>query len=300
MKFTTKTLPIALFLLFFAQKIKAQIFTDTFRVRILTERDEIIFGKIVWRTDSVISIRTSGDNRRDIPISEIYRIQFYGKNRPTRSFDTQRNSFASSGYLVEKGQYYFQNVAIYYNHVAYGFRKNWMIHATGSLLLNGILVSCGAKYQLPFFRKRGATSIGFGQISGLNQARLDAFGVGFYASIAHTLGSRDRNLTIGMAKIVGQFLPKDYPVLQLSAKIKLTNRWQFISENLLYPDLKSNRNGFLMFGFRLVGKSRTHFDFGFCSVIKNEEGTNAKYAIPLPYICLHFLGKDGRDAIQWK
>jgi hypothetical protein len=299
MKANLKKPIIALFLLLLFQKINAQVFGDSCRVRILTEHDEIIFGKIVWHTDSMISLQTFDDNRLDIPVSEIYRIQFYGKNRPLRTFDTQRNSFASSGYLLEKGQFYFQNVAIYYNHAAYGIRKNWMIQATGSLITEGFMVSCGAKYQLPFLKNLGATSVGFGQISGQNRGSTIVSGIGFYASVAHTWGSLDRQMTVGLAKLAGKFLPKQYPAVQFSAKIKLSKRRQLIAENFIYPDFKNNQNEFFMLGLRLFGRNKALFDFGFCYILKYDAATDRKSRIPLPYLSVHFIGQDGRDVVRW-
>jgi hypothetical protein len=55
-----------------------------------------------------------------------------------------------------------------------------------------------------------------------------------------------------------------------------------------------------MAGFRLFGRNKALFDFGFCTVIKNEANTNIKYAIPLPYFSVHFVGQSGRNSIRWR
>lgn len=144
-----------------------------------------------------------------------------------------RYFWAPNGYGLAKGESYYQNIWIFYNQFTWGLTNNFSLSA-GTLPL---FLFAGAptpvwlvpKFSIPVTENK--FNIGAGAFLGTVLGEdVGAFGLLFGT---FTFGSRDRNLSLGLAQGFSTEGFADIPVINFSILNRTGPRGYFITENYL-------------------------------------------------------------------
>lgn len=239
--------------------------TTTF-VRIETSDGNEYVGKVVEVTPNyirfetqnigVITIRTT--DIRDVEAVNVAQIKDneYWFNNPQ---DT-RYLWAPNGYGLKKGEGYYQNIWVLFNHVSVGVTDNFSLGAgvIPLFLLDGAAspVWFTPKFSIPLKENKVNVGVGglFGTVAGIEET---GFGIVF----SHlTLGPRDRNVSFGMGYGYAGGDWAQLPTVSIAANIRTGPRGYIMSENY-YISAGDGGGALMSFAGRRLFK-KTSLDYG--------------------------------------
>ena len=249
----------------FGQGVKEGTQKDD-KVIVETKDGSTIYGFFVESNASFIVVRSTSLDIVTIPIGQIRRIKYVNVMSEADSngfaidyHNSTRYLLSPSGYSLKKGQAYYENVWIFWNSFAYGVSDNVTLSASTELvsILFGKqfpLIFLNAKYSIPFINDTGAFGINLSYLT-LPQ---DDFSSYTFLTGSLTLGSRNRNLTVGIGggfRIENGFRDEVIP-LTVSYMGRMSRKLSFITENwfILQDDL-SNFSGAISAGVRIHFKN---------------------------------------------
>lgn len=188
-----------------------------------------------------------------------------------------RYFWAPNGFGLKPNEGYYQNVWVFFNHLAVGITDN--ISLGGGLV--PLFLFDGAptpfwitpKVSFPVAGTNNKLNLGAGALYA-SVIGDDSGGLGLTYGVA-TFGSRDSNISLGVGMGYADQDWGDYPTFSLSAMVRTGKRGYFITENYLFPD-PAGSLGFASMGGRIVGRNMS-FDFGLVIPI---EGGEVYYAVP--------------------
>lgn len=167
-----------------------------------------------------------------------------------------------TGKMLDKGSGYYQNTYIFFSNFSYGITSNISVDAgfsmipglgvdnqlftvggkIGTSLNNTLYISGNIKYYKVFDVDQGVTSV-FGSIT-YSKSRIDL-------TAGSGIGFADNSSSNAILIIGGQF--------------RVSERFAFLSENIILPAGETNSEALLSFGGRIIG-SKSAFDLGFFTV----------------------------------
>lgn len=235
-------------------------------VRIETKDGNQYVGTIVESTDDYFRLETRNVgtitiSKRDIV--DIEEVESYQIRDNTVWFDNPqatRYLFSSNGYGLRKGEGYYQNIWVLFNHASVGVTDNFSLGAG----IIPLFMFAGAatpawitpKFSLPITEDKLNVGLGglFGTVIGVEET---GFGVAF----GHlTLGDRDRNVSFGMGYGYAGGNWATHPALSIAASIRTGPRGYFMTENY-YLSSGSEGVGLLSFAGRTLFKN-VGLDYG--------------------------------------
>ncbi len=144
-----------------------------------------------------------------------------------------RYFWAPNGYGLDKGEGYYQNIWILYNQVSVGLSKNFSIGA-GMLplfLFGGAAtpVFLVPKFSIPVVKEK--VNLGTGAFLGtILGEETGVFGLLYGTS---TFGSRDKNLSVGLAYGFAGSRMMDNPIINISGMARVGPRGYLLTENYI-------------------------------------------------------------------
>ncbi len=215
---------------------------DTTRVyRIETTDGNIFTGFIINEDTKIVVLQTDilGEltiHRENIKsIREISMAKKIGSEYWLPNPQSSRYFWAPNGYGLDKGEMWYQNIWIMYNQLSYGF-SDYFSCGVGliPLFLFGGTASpvwLVPKFSIPLVENK------FNLGAGALLATILGEGEGVFGLLygMATLGSRDKNLSFGMAYGFYGDEWADVPVVNLSGMVRTGPRGYFISENYIIP-----------------------------------------------------------------
>ncbi len=144
-----------------------------------------------------------------------------------------RYFWAPNGYGLDKGEGYYQNIWILYNQVSVGLSKNFSIGA-GMLplfLFGGAPtpVFLVPKFSFPLVKEK--VNLGAGAFLGtVLGEETGVFGLLYGTS---TFGSRDKNLSVGLAYGFACDQMMDVPIINISGMVRVGPRGYLLTENYI-------------------------------------------------------------------
>lgn len=257
--------------LWFCHALPAQTQSDSTLYRFETIDGNEYIGQIISQDETFLLVRTEtlgviqirkATVRRTTPV--LHRqvkngVYWFENPQSTRYF------WQANGYGLKKGEGYYQNVWILFNQFTYGITDNFQL---GAGLLPTFLFGTGyvpvwltPKISIPVSRDK--FNLGVGALLGTVIGDTDAtYGI-LYGSA--TLGSRDKNMSLGLGYgYAGADFAKS-PAITLSGMLRTGQRGYLITEN--YFVSTSDGDGFLLFfgGRRLIKNSGLDFGLMFPS-----------------------------------
>jgi hypothetical protein len=148
---------------------------------------------------------------------------------------SSRYFWAPNGYGLKRGEVYYQNIWVLYNQVSFGISDHFSL---GAGVVPLFLLSSDVspfwlvpKFSIPL--KENKVNLGAGAFLGTMIGEDSGiFGL-LYGTT--TFGSRDKNMSLGLAYgfAGGEWMTK--PIINLSTMVRVGPRGYFISENYILP-----------------------------------------------------------------
>jgi hypothetical protein len=179
-----------------------------------------------------------------------------------------RYFWAPNGYGLRKGEGYFQNVWVLFNQVSYGLTNHFSI----GVGLMPLFLFGGAetpiwvtpKFSFPVVKDKLNIGVGtlFATVTGVENS---SFGV-LYGQA--TLGSRDKNMSLGIGYGYSSDTFSSMPVFNISGVVRTGQRGYFITEN--YVISSAGEVGVILFvgGRRII--KRVSLDYGLLMPIASD------------------------------
>lgn len=290
--FCTVVLTFGLFglnLLFAQESIEVDT-SKTWSIELVNEN--VYIGKIISRDQEKIVFDTEELGVIDIRVVMIKKMKEIEPEQVVDGaywFDNPQSTryfWAPAGYGLKKGEGYYQNVLVFFNQVAFGVSDNFSIGmgVVPLFMFGGVPspVWLTPKVSIPIAEKAhiGAGAL-LGYVIGADDA---AFGIAYGTT---TLGTRDKNITIGLGYGYAGGDWANSPTITLATMIRTGKRGYFISENYLIG-VGDYTTGIISGGGRIVGK-KLSFDFGLGIPIN--QGSGGFVTIPWLGIALPFGGE---------
>ncbi|MFC4873307.1 hypothetical protein [Negadavirga shengliensis] len=229
----------------------------------LVSEDDV---KLVLRTENLGSItifKSDISKRREIDRDRFVRGGLWFENpQATRYF------WSPNGYGLKKGEWYYQNVWIFFNQVSTGVTDNFSLGAgmVPLFLFAGTStpVWITPKISIPVIKDQLNLGTGalLGTVVGLENS---SFGILYGMS---TFGSRDRNLTIGLGWGFAGGELTNRPTINIGGMIRTGARGYILTENY-YVSTGEGGGGFLSIGGRRI-INKLGLDFGLIAPIWDE------------------------------
>ena len=209
--------------------------TRTFRIE--TSDGNIYTGSIITEDQMTLVLRTEhlgviriqqADIRSRTELKEVKEVK--GKIWLPNT-QASRYFWAPNGYGLEKGSSYYQNIWVLYNQASIGVVNNFSIGA-GILPLflfagQSTPVWVVPKISIPVVKDK--FNIGTGAFLGtILGERTGSFGLVYGTT---TFGSRDKNVSLGLAYGFAQGQWMDVPIINFSSMIRYSPKSYFITEN---------------------------------------------------------------------
>jgi len=286
-------LVVLTFLVCFSYITKAQEVKDSIKVQIETTDGNEYIGIVVNQTKESILLKTDKLGEITIPQTEIRKISpiaiakskdgTYWLDNP----QSTRYFWAPNGYNLKQGEGYYQNVWVLFNQAVYGFTDHFSAGlGTIPLFLFSspyTPVWVTAKFSVPI--KENKFNIGAGALMGTVVGESNT-GFGILYGIA-TIGSKDKNLNIGLGWGYADGKIAANPTLNISAMIRTGAKGYFITDNYFIgtPD---NFVVLAMVGGRRIIK---HIGLDYGIMLPFGDGIDTFVAIPWLGITVPFGSK---------
>ena len=250
----------------FNLKSYAQENQDTTLYRIETNDGNEFIGKITSRDGEKVILKTDNFGEITITLLSIRRIEQIDKLRMKDGEvwldnpQATRYFWAPNGYGLKKGEAYYQNVWIFFNQVSVGVTDNFSIG--GGMV--PLFIFGGAptpvyitpKFSIPVVKDK--FNVGAGVLAGVVIGEEESsFGIAFGSA---TLGSRDKNLTVGLGYGFAGGEMSSTPVVNVSGMGRTSPRGYVLTENYLIG-IDGELVGLISLGGRTIIK-RISLDYG--------------------------------------
>ncbi len=179
-----------------------------------------------------------------------------------------RNLYGPTGYSLQKGEGYYQNILIFLNQVSYGFTDQFTIGIGFEIVsILGGLNSFGdgpnipgftitPKYSIPI--KKDKWNVGLGALALHIPGEDELFSAGILYGVS-TWGSRDNNFTLGLGFGIAEGEFTGRPTITLAGNRRVGRRFGIVTENWFIP-FGDEYGSLLSFGGRYIGE-RITWDF---------------------------------------
>lgn len=266
-----------LFLLITASSLFAQGAPDSLsgqekrQIEITTMDWDVIRGVVVEQAAQAFVVRTYGGITITIPFDEIREMraingpeekQPKSMNGPSaqRWFPNKHGYryLATANYLtLQKGNGYVTNTYLTTNTFRYGFSDAFSIgggfEALSSILLNPVF-SFSPKLTTPlgdnWYLGGSITYVGV-----LNTWLFDSGGGLAVAQAGTTIGTQERNFTLGAGWTMIDTELATAPFVTVSGQFRFSRRFSFVSDNILAPIDGARYIPFISYGLRYLGRS---------------------------------------------
>jgi hypothetical protein len=269
----------------FYQTVNAQ---DSETYRITTTDGNVFIGVLISENDESVTIETESAGRITINRSNIQEMILLAEDRMRDDGYWNENPlktrylFAPNALGLKKGSGYYQNTWILFNNVNYGVTNNFSIGVgTVPLFLFGVPYTpfwLMPKLSIPVASDQFHLSAGalIGGIVGEDS------GSGGLLYGTGTVGSGDRNLSVGLGYAYGGGEISSTPVVNISGLMRTGRNIYFISENYFVSD--AGLNGLMSLGVRWAPEN---FSLDF-ALLRPIEATGSFIGVPWLGVTLPF------------
>ncbi len=295
MKKPAYLLSLCILVMFTHIKTSGQVENDSTQFEIETKDGNTYVGRILSQDDQIIQFKTDNIGEITIQKSQVQKMTVLEADRVKNGKvwkyfpQTTRYFWGSSGYGMKAGEGYYQNVWVFFNQFSFSISDNISMGAgiMPIFLLGSDItpVWVTPKFSLPIVENK--FNVGGGALMG-TMLGGEKSGFGFLYGTT-TLGSRDKNVTMGLGYgyAAGDFAKS--PTINLSTMLRTGPRGYFISENYYI----STGNSYLIFislGGRGLTRSGVGIDYGI--VLPVDDFSDEFVAIPWLGITLPFKPKN--------
>lgn len=215
------------------------------QVELRTTDGNTYVGEILSMTETEIVLKTSvlGDITLDRATVNkvIYRNSEQELNKkgcPVDYHNSTHYLINPSGYALEKGQSYYENIGVFFNSYSVGITNNFTISGGLELISPLFLQRVPSLYISPKLsfnigERAGAFSVGSTVLAAFGDGEVFSVGV---VQAALTVGSRNNNFTVGTG--IGYTFDDDFGdgvlPFYLSGMWRLSNKVSFVTDNFIF------------------------------------------------------------------
>lgn len=215
----------------------AQQIADTTLYEVETSDGNRYVGPITVQNDSLIKLKTRNLGEITIQRAEVVGIRALASAKKVNgaywleNLQSGRYLFQPSGYGLREGEAYYQNIWIFWNQVSVGISD----YFTAGIGVVPLFLFAGAatpvwitpKFSFPVVKNR--VNVGVGALAGTVVGERDAsFGIAYGVS---TLGSKDKNVSVGLGYGYAGGDWASSPTITLSGMLRTGRRWYLLTEN---------------------------------------------------------------------
>jgi hypothetical protein len=204
--------------------------------------------KIHFKTDKLGSITILKEDIKSI--SNFKTSEVKGGKLWLENPQSTRYFFSPNGYGLKKGEGYYQNIWVLVNSFAVGLNDYFSVG--GGLVPLFLFAGAPtpvwftAKVSVPVVKEK--FNLGAGLLAGTALGEQSGFGI-FYGLA--TLGSKDKNITLGMGYGFADGSVANSPMINLNAMYRIGPRGYLLTENYLFTS-GSSSTVILFFGGRTI------------------------------------------------
>ena len=228
-------------LLFFSAQILYSQTQDSSLVQIETNDGNEFIGTVINEDEQSMTLKTENLGIITIRQADIKVRRSILQNQIKEGslwFDNPQASryfWAPNGYGLKKGEAYYQNIWVLWNQFSVGISDNFSMGGgiIPLFLFDGAPtpIFITPKVSLPL--KEEKVNIGAGMLAGVVLGEdFSTFGLLYGTS---TFGSRDKNVSLGLAYGFADGELANSPLINVSTLIRTSPRMYFISENYILP-----------------------------------------------------------------
>jgi hypothetical protein len=246
----------------------AQIQPDTTALyRVSTSDGNEFTGYIISQDSSRLILHTEKLGALTFDNKDIVQLIYINPAKLKKGsywFDNPQSTrylWSPNGYGLKKGEGYYQNIWVLFNQVSVGVTNNFSISAglVPLFLFSGSPTPAWIAPKLSIPVKKDRFNLGAGALfATVLGAERTSFGILYGLA---TVGSRDRNVSLGMGYGYSGSTWAKSPTFNLSSLIRIGPRGYFITENYFIGNVEENVL-LLSAAFRWVIK-KAGLDFGF-------------------------------------
>lgn len=238
--------------------------TQLYRIETIDGNEYI--GFIVEEDEKQIVVKTDRLGKitlRKIDIKKLTIVNSVQMKNGEYWFDNPQSTryfWQPNGYGLKKGEGYYQNVWIFFNQVSVGVTDNFLIGVgiVPLFLFAGAPTPVWIAPKLSIPIKKDKLNMGAGALMGTVLGEEDTnFGIA-YGTV--TVGSRDKNFSVGLGYGYAGGDWADAPTISFSAMIRTGKRGYFLTENYYIGSGGDDLMLFFIGGRRLIKNSA--IDFG--------------------------------------
>ena len=260
---------------------------DSTLTHIETVEGNEFFGKIIEEDDLSIKLMSNTYGEVTIQKKDIKKRETIVANRIKEGkfwFPNPQSSryfWAPNGYGLKKGEGYYQNIYVFWNHFSAGITDHFSLGVTviPMFMFDGAPTPfmVAPKVSIPI--KKDQFNIGIGALLGtILFEESNKYGLLYGTS---TIGTRDNNVSFGISYGFSGNNWSKSPVYNFSGMKRITNRGYFISENYIFP----HGDVLMSFGGRNVWK-RISMDYIFLVPLSSD--SNSTLIFPIIGIVIPF------------
>lgn len=233
-----------------------------------------VIGELVMETTDKLIVKTKSLGEITILKSTIIEFKKLRSNNMVDGVywhenpNPTRNLYGPTGYSLQKGEGYYQNIMIFANQVSYGFTDQFTIGFGFEII--SILAGANSfgdgpsipgftitpKYSIPI--QKDKWNVGVGVLALHIPGSDELFSAGILYGVS-TWGSRDNNFTLGLGFGVTEGEFRGRPTITLAGNRRVGRRFGIVTENWFIP-FGDEYGALLSFGFRYIGE-RITWDF---------------------------------------
>lgn len=262
-------------------------------------KDKMEFiGHVESVNDSILVLSHQNYNQLNLSVSNIKNIRQISESMVKNGViwpdnpNYHRNFYSPTGIGMEKGQAYYQNLMVVWNHLGYAFTDYFTMGIDFEILsiLSGgdIFDSYRPLFALTpkfshSFNDRIHAGVGAVLLSIPNSDRFFEAGITYAVG---TYGTRDNNITLGFGLpfFEGE-IQSEVPVFNLSGQYRFSRRFSIVSENWFFAAEDLGFAGFGVQGLRYLGKN-LNWDIGL--VLYKVEDDFGVAPVPFVGLAIHF------------
>ena len=235
---------------------------DSVNVKVVTKDGSVITGELVSETESEVIIQSATLGRIVLQRSNISSIDMSG----TSSFEvvedyynSTRNFVSPTGFMLKKGQSYYENVGIFFNSFAFGVTDNFNVAVGGEVATLLFGEQFPILYVSPKFGVNINETAAWGIGTTVFSSPSDDFNGFGFLNTSFTFGNRNNNFTIGtgIGFDFSDDINDDIIPIMVGGNFRISRKISLVTDNfiILYNDA-TDTVGVLSAGIRV------HFENG--------------------------------------
>ncbi len=296
-----KNLFLAALAVIFSLNLSAQVTLGIVKGMLVevTTKDKMEFiGHVESMNDTILVLSHENYNLLNLSVSNIKTIRHISESMVKNGViwpdnpNYHRNFYSPTGIGMEKGQAYYQNLMVVWNHLGYAFTDYFTMGIDFEILsiLSGgdIFDSFRPVFALTpkfshSFNDHIHAGVGAVLLSVPNSDRFFEAGISYAVG---TYGTKDNNITLGFGlpfyegEIQGRV-----PVFNISGQYRVSRKISIVSENWIIAPEELGFAGFGVQGLRYIGKN-LNWDIGL--VLYKAEDEFGVAPIPFVGLAIHF------------